>query len=249
MGRPKKHLDGKNPTKRDRFVRIAEERTQRVLDDLQSLKKCASRESYEYSTEDAHKIISAIESELSSVKDSFAGRKQFSLQDHTVSAAESQASQTISTSEILLEILNLARSDLNQNGFVGYAMPNSEYYIYIYVDDSISHVKDNTTPDDYFYAINPSVVGNDDIIALGPEYSADYNDFSELMIGCMRCIEYFEVDKERSMNRESTLSSKGDLLNIEQKPSLKHLIQDADSRTINSRDGSVLSLEKSDHSL
>lgn len=66
-------------TKRERFVRIAEQRTQKVLDGLKALAKCAAPASYEYGERDAEQICAAIESGLQGVREAFAGRKRFSL--------------------------------------------------------------------------------------------------------------------------------------------------------------------------
>lgn len=68
-------------SKRERFVRVAEERTQKVLDDLKSLAKCAAPVSYEYTKKDVDKILNAIEAQLQEVRDRFAGVKQFTLLD------------------------------------------------------------------------------------------------------------------------------------------------------------------------
>lgn len=69
-----------NQAKRQRFVRIAETRTQKVLDDLRSLAKCAAPESYEYTSQDVEQILAAIEEGLQGVRDAFAGRNRFTLQ-------------------------------------------------------------------------------------------------------------------------------------------------------------------------
>ena len=69
----------KKETKRERFVRVAEMRTQKVLDDLKALSKCARHDCYEFSDEDVVRIFEEIEKELLSAKDSFAGLKRFSL--------------------------------------------------------------------------------------------------------------------------------------------------------------------------
>lgn len=69
----------KKETKRERFVRVAEMRTQKVLDDLKALSKCARHDCYEFSDEDVVRIFEEIEKELQSAKDSFAGLKRFSL--------------------------------------------------------------------------------------------------------------------------------------------------------------------------
>lgn len=90
-----------NEVKRDRFIRIAEQRTQKVLDDLKSLSKCASNASYEYTAEEAQQIISAIEGQLQVVRNSFAGAKRFSLscepenENKCVSVSNEKTSQLI----------------------------------------------------------------------------------------------------------------------------------------------------------
>lgn len=65
--------------KRERFLRIAESRTQKVLNAMQSLGKCAATASYEYTTKDVDQICTAIESELTELKNKFSGKKHFSL--------------------------------------------------------------------------------------------------------------------------------------------------------------------------
>lgn len=59
-------------SKRDRFVRIAESRTNRIIDQLTLLGNCSNRHNYEYTEEDVRKIFSAIEKELRTVKSKFA---------------------------------------------------------------------------------------------------------------------------------------------------------------------------------
>ena len=61
-----------NETKRDRFVRLAENRTNKIINMIQLLGNCSNTSIYEYSDEDIDKIFSAIES---SIKDA---RKKFS---------------------------------------------------------------------------------------------------------------------------------------------------------------------------
>ena len=62
-------IDGK----RDRFVRIAEQRTNHILDTLRLLGNCANKSNYEYSEEDVRKIFGAIERELRNTKNKFLG--------------------------------------------------------------------------------------------------------------------------------------------------------------------------------
>ena len=51
-------------TKRDRFVRIAERRVNKILDDLDSLGKCANRRNYQYDNSDVRRIFGEIEKKL-----------------------------------------------------------------------------------------------------------------------------------------------------------------------------------------
>ena len=60
-------------TKRERFVRIAEARTNRILDNMRLLGNCSSKSSYEYADEDIKKIFGALEKELKQTKNRFLG--------------------------------------------------------------------------------------------------------------------------------------------------------------------------------
>lgn len=51
-------------TKRDKFTRIAEARTNKIIDMVKLLGNCSNKAVYEYSQEDVKKIFSAIEEEL-----------------------------------------------------------------------------------------------------------------------------------------------------------------------------------------
>ncbi len=58
-------------TKRERFIRIAESRTNKIIDMIKLLGNCANKSNYEYSDADVQKIFSAIEKELKSAKSQF----------------------------------------------------------------------------------------------------------------------------------------------------------------------------------
>lgn len=60
-------------TKRGRFVRLAEARTNKILDMLKLLGNCSSTANYEYTEEDVKKIFGAIERELKNTKAKFNG--------------------------------------------------------------------------------------------------------------------------------------------------------------------------------
>lgn len=60
-------------TKWERFVRIAEARTNRILDNMRLLGNCSSKSNYEYTDEDIKKIFGALEKELKQTKNQFLG--------------------------------------------------------------------------------------------------------------------------------------------------------------------------------
>jgi hypothetical protein len=57
--------------KRERFERLAEKRTQAVLEKLDILANCANERRYEYSDEDAEKIFNAIEKKIRETRSKF----------------------------------------------------------------------------------------------------------------------------------------------------------------------------------
>ena len=58
-------------SKKDKFVRIAEARTNKIIDMIRLLGNCSNKASYEYSKEDVKKIFTAIENELKVAKAKF----------------------------------------------------------------------------------------------------------------------------------------------------------------------------------
>ena len=58
-------------TKREKFVRLAEARTNKIIDMLQLLGNCSNSSAYDYSQEDVDKIFSAIESEIKEARKKF----------------------------------------------------------------------------------------------------------------------------------------------------------------------------------
>ena len=51
-------------TKRDKFVRLAEARTNKIIDMIQLLGNCSNLGAYDYTQQDVDKIFTAIENEL-----------------------------------------------------------------------------------------------------------------------------------------------------------------------------------------
>jgi len=70
-------------TKRDAFLRLAEKRTNAVIERIRVLSNCANPYAYDYSEEDTRKIFSAIEDELKAAKAKFTqsntSRRSFKL--------------------------------------------------------------------------------------------------------------------------------------------------------------------------
>ncbi len=62
--------------KTDRFKRVAENRTNKIIDQIRLLGNCANRSNYEYSEDDVKKIFSAIESELKETKSKYQMKPQ-----------------------------------------------------------------------------------------------------------------------------------------------------------------------------
>ncbi|MBQ7736424.1 MAG: hypothetical protein IJT62_01150 [Oscillospiraceae bacterium] len=60
-------------TKRERFVRLAEARTNKILEMMRLLGNCSSKSNYEYSDDDVRQIFTALEKELKNTKNRFMG--------------------------------------------------------------------------------------------------------------------------------------------------------------------------------
>lgn len=60
-------------SKRERFVRVAESRTNKIVDMLRLLGNCANSSNYEYNDEDVRQIFAAIEKEIKAAKSAFLG--------------------------------------------------------------------------------------------------------------------------------------------------------------------------------
>lgn len=60
-----------NESKNEKFVRIAEARTNKIIDMIRLLGNCSNTSTYDYSKEDVKKIFSAIEGELKIAKAKF----------------------------------------------------------------------------------------------------------------------------------------------------------------------------------
>jgi len=63
----------KKITNRDRFVRIAERRVNRIMDALERLGDCSNQRNYDYSNTDIKKIFEKIEKKLKETRLKFQG--------------------------------------------------------------------------------------------------------------------------------------------------------------------------------
>jgi len=59
-----------------RFKRVAEKRTEKILNDFRILANCSNKSSYAYTEEDINKIFRAIDDELRHTKAKFKIKKQ-----------------------------------------------------------------------------------------------------------------------------------------------------------------------------
>lgn len=64
-------MEKERETKREKFVRLAETRTNKIIDMLQLLGNCSNSSAYDYSQEDVDKIFSAIEYEVKEARKKF----------------------------------------------------------------------------------------------------------------------------------------------------------------------------------
>ena len=54
--------------KRERFVRIVEKRTNKIIEQIRLLSNCSNKHNYEYDDDDVKKIFTVIESEIKAAK-------------------------------------------------------------------------------------------------------------------------------------------------------------------------------------
>lgn len=56
-------------SKKERFIRIVERRVNNLLNNLDSLGKCANKKNYEYNDEDVRIIFKAIDNKINDIKE------------------------------------------------------------------------------------------------------------------------------------------------------------------------------------
>lgn len=57
--------------KKERFKRVAEGRTNKIIDQIRLLGNCANKSNYEYNDDDVRKIFTAIENELKKTRSKY----------------------------------------------------------------------------------------------------------------------------------------------------------------------------------
>ena len=68
--------DQRHKVKRERFVKIATNRTNTILTSLRLLGNCANRSNYEYTDEDVRQMFEAIDEAVKSAKQKFTAEEQ-----------------------------------------------------------------------------------------------------------------------------------------------------------------------------
>lgn len=62
--------------KSERFKRVAEKRTNRIIESIRLLGNCSNKSNYEYEDEDVKKIFNAIEAELKDTKQKYQSKEK-----------------------------------------------------------------------------------------------------------------------------------------------------------------------------
>lgn len=71
-----------NMTKKERFIKVAEARTDKIISMIRLLGNCSNKNNYEFTDSQVNQIFEAISSELRSAKEKFKTKdKHFVLKD------------------------------------------------------------------------------------------------------------------------------------------------------------------------
>ena len=72
----KKYNSKPKETKKDKFIRVAESRTNKILAMIRLLGNCSSKAVYDYTEQDIKKIFTAIEAEIRNAKEKFSDHSE-----------------------------------------------------------------------------------------------------------------------------------------------------------------------------
>jgi len=75
-GKRKTVISGSDESKRDRFVRIAEQRVNKILDQFRKLANLSNARNYDYNSDDVKKIFIKLNKELNNIKKKFNQNKK-----------------------------------------------------------------------------------------------------------------------------------------------------------------------------
>ena len=66
----------RNESKKEKFIRLAEARTNKILNMMRLLGNCSNKNNYEYTEQDIQKIFNTLERELKNTKAKFNTREE-----------------------------------------------------------------------------------------------------------------------------------------------------------------------------
>lgn len=72
----KKQANEEKETKAQAFSRLASRRTQDAVDSINGIAKCANRNNYDYTPEQAARIVDALRTAVRNLEDAFAGNRR-----------------------------------------------------------------------------------------------------------------------------------------------------------------------------
>ncbi|MBQ8248127.1 MAG: hypothetical protein IJZ42_13445 [Lachnospiraceae bacterium] len=149
--------------------------------------------------EDAIKSVSGTDSLDDAISQELGWLNQSGMSIGGWSYEEMHTVSSLNKTEILAEIMRLAKDELNKNGHIGYTVPGGKYHIFASVED----IGDVLNGEKLVYRIEPNILDENGCAEpIGDCTLASYNDFAELLVGCMWCLDQFEADLERQKGLE-----------------------------------------------
>ena len=91
--------------------------------------------------------------------------------------------------QILEEIEELAKNELNERGSISYTMPDGRHQIFIHTERKSAEVEP-------VYVVEPNKIYDNAHDLVGEPMTSPYNDFAHLLMCCTQCIALFALDRE-----------------------------------------------------
>lgn len=107
-----------------------------------------------------------------------------------------------SNAEILKELYDIAKKQLQESEDMGYTMPDGKHHIYVYKDEEKSW---DDSPSEAFYVVEPNRVVDGAHEPMGDTYLTSSTDLAEVLVGCQWCIDVFSFDRQRELPDELTV--------------------------------------------